>query len=449
MFCSSCGKKITENSRFCKYCGTNQIEINDKENKNLMKDDYETVWTCDFCKAEFKSKEESDSHELKCIQNPKNKKIFQNLSPKRAWEYLWLATILVFFINILIFAKYSEANVDLLNGKFLNTLFFSNIGLGIISFLALIVSRNKPKNNNVSMFVKNSLIICFFYLLINSLVFAVEGNMAKNNEGYRNKYYAATTPTPVPTNEIKVTHTVTPQKTVKVNNTQNTNTKINTNQGNQIDCIGPDGVQFKTTMEECKKLNETWGKPVDYMTNCEYPPECGGGTKYIKYSECKKPCTRINNTGNNPVYTPQNTGNNPSVYVPQNTTNNNTNKTAVFLTYSQYTIYCPAQNVGAVTTIDATMKSKSSEWAKNYNECSDRFRNTDPCWSSCKTAYTEGQNQCYALYGYTGTELRTCSDKNGQDYSSCISKCPSASSSCDYVYAEQKNLSSQISNLCK
>jgi len=440
MFCSSCGKKITENSKFCKYCGASQIEINDKEKKNLKKEKYETVWTCDYCGEEFKTKKESDSHELKCIQNPKNKKFLHNINPKMAWKYLWVTTILVFSVNLFIYGKYEKLNIDLLNGEFLKTLFFSNIGLGIISFLAVIVSSNKPKNNRVSMFVKNSLIICFFYLLINSMVFAVEGNTAKNDEGYRNKYYAATTPTLVPTNEIKVTPTVTPKKTVKVNNTQNTNTKTNTNQGSQIDCIGPDGVQFKTTMEECKKLNETWGKPVDYMINCNYSDLCvgGGGVRYVKKSECDKPCARKSNTGDS-----------PPVYVPQNTTNNNSNKTAVFLTYSQYTIYCPAQNVGAVTTIDATMKSKSSEWAKNYNECSDRFRNTDPCWSSCKTAYTEGQNQCYALYGYTGTELRTCSDKNGQDYSSCISKCPSASSSCDYVYAEQKNLSSQINNLCK
>ncbi len=441
MFCLSCGKKITENSKFCKYCGISQIEIDNKEKKNSIKDDYETVWTCDFCKEEFKTKEASDGHELECIQNPKNKNFLHNINPKRAWEYLWLTTMLAFFINILIFAKYSEANVDLFNGKFINTLFFSNIGLGIISFLALIVSGNKPKNNKVSMFVKNSLIICFFYLLINSLVFAVEGITAKNDEGYRNKYYAETIPTPVPTMEVKVTPTITSKKTIKVNNTQNTNTKTNTNtnQGSQIDCIGPDGVQFKTTMDECKKLNETWGKPVDYMTNCEYPPECGGGTKYIKYSECKKPCTRINNTGNN-----------PSVYVPQNTTNNNSNKVAVFIPFYGTTRYCPSQNIDAIKSINSTIESKTSEWRSKYNECSDRFGSNSPCWSSCKVAHTDGWNQCTVLYGYTGsTEKDDCTNKVSEAYSSCLSKCPSVSSSCDYVYAEQKNLLSQISNLCK
>lgn len=37
MFCSSCGKKITENSKFCKYCGAKQTEGELKENENINK----------------------------------------------------------------------------------------------------------------------------------------------------------------------------------------------------------------------------------------------------------------------------------------------------------------------------------------------------------------------------------------------------------------------------
>ncbi len=304
MYCSSCGKKITENSKFCKYCGASQTETEGKEEKKTNKEYYETVWTCDFCKEEFKSKEESDSHELKCIQNPKNKKFLQNINPKRAWEYLWLTTVVVFFINMFIWIKYEEFNIELLNGEFLKTLFISNIGLGIISFLALIVSSNKPKNNRVSMFVKNSLIICFFYLLINSLVFAVEGNSAKNDESYRNKYYSGTTPTPVPTIEVKITSTVTPKKTVKTNNTQNTNTKTNTNQGNQIDCTGPDGVVFKTTQVECEKFNSAWGykKPTPTLNprewiKCPISANCGGGNKEMTREECRRMICCETNSG--------------------------------------------------------------------------------------------------------------------------------------------------------
>lgn len=295
MFCSSCGKKITENSKFCKYCGASQTGTGLEEVGKTNEKDYKTVWTCDYCKEEFKTKEASDGHELECIQNPKNKKIFHNINPKRAWEYLWLTTMLVFFINIFIWIKYEDYNIELFNGEFLKKLFFSNIGLGVFSFLAVIVSSNKPKNNKVSKFVEYSIIICFFYLLINSLVFAVEGNTAKNDEGYRNKYYAGTTSTPMPTVEVKVTPTVTPKKTVKVNNNQNTNTKTNTNQGSQIDCTGPDGVVFKTTQVECEKFNSAWGykKPTPTLNpyewiKCPISANCGGGNKEMTREECKR-----------------------------------------------------------------------------------------------------------------------------------------------------------------
>ena len=162
MFCSSCGKKITENSKFCKYCGASQTGTGLEEVGKTNEKDYKTVWTCDYCGKEFKIKADSDSHELSCIQNPKNKKFLHNISPKKAWEYLWLTTILIFIINIFFLIKYEEFNIELFNGKFISTMFFSNIGLGIISFLAVIVTSNKPKNNKVSKFVEYSIIICFF-----------------------------------------------------------------------------------------------------------------------------------------------------------------------------------------------------------------------------------------------------------------------------------------------
>lgn len=80
------------------------------------------------------------------------------------------------------------------------------------------------------------------------------------------------------------------------NKTDTTNQTKNTTSSNTVECVGPDGKQFKTTMEECKKLNETWGTTIDYMINCTYPPECGGGVKYIKKSECDKPCAQVINS---------------------------------------------------------------------------------------------------------------------------------------------------------
>jgi len=221
------------------------------------------------------------------------------------------------------------------------------------------------------------------------------------------------------------------------NKNTSTVSKNNNNNNNNIECIGPDGKHFFTSMESCKNLNEKWGKPLDYMTNCEIASDCGGGTIKMSYLQCMKPCSGFAQKTNNNSPSPQN-----------NSSIQTSNKTAVFLTYGQYTIYCPSQNVEAVKSIDATMKSKGMEWAKNYNDCADRFRNNDSCWSLCKAAHSSGWNQCSSSFGYSGSDYDTCTKKVSDEYSSCISKCTSPSSSCDYVYAEQKNLSSQINTLC-
>lgn len=36
---------------------------------------------------------------------------------------------------------------------------------------------------------------------------------------------------------------------------------VTTNKSNQIDCVGPDGVHFKTTQVECDNFNNSWNKP--------------------------------------------------------------------------------------------------------------------------------------------------------------------------------------------
>lgn len=529
MFCLSCGKKISKISKFCKYCGSSQII-----KKKISKKEFETVWTCDYCKTEFPSKKFSDEHEIICANNPKNKKFPFNTNPKKGWIIFWITTITVFVLTCFISAKFVEKGVTLLNRDILSAMFLGNICLGVIAFFGIAFSRSKPNKNKVNGLIKYSLIICLAYLIINLSILTLEGYRASQNEEYKNKYYKSQTPIPTPIpqdstdkllkdlNDYRIeqkmnvltldqemcqvaerlskmeklegalkksdysdlcpkcngvgyayvenaplvnvfskfkegseTNKVIDNKNYKyacfaINNQRvqlfignkdsslsKTNAVVNNNSGN-IECIGPDGKHFNTTMDECKKLAEKWGKTVDYMVNCNYPPECGGGTKRESNSECEKPCTRINNTNNNQQV----------IYVPQNTTNNSSNKTAVFLTYLQYTIYCPPQNVEAVKSIDATMKSKSTEWARNYNDCYDRFRNNDPCWSSCKTAHSTGWNQCSSTYGYSGSDYDACTKKVSDEYSSCISKCPSPSSSCDYVYSEQKNLSSQIDNLC-
>jgi len=57
---------------------------------------------------------------------------------------------------------------------------------------------------------------------------------------------------------------------------------------NQIICVGPDGKEFLTTKEECKKLNNAWGKPMDMVVDCRIHPNCGGGTRRMRKSECDR-----------------------------------------------------------------------------------------------------------------------------------------------------------------
>lgn len=69
---------------------------------------YETVWSCDFCGEEFKTKKESDKHELICKKNPKNKKY--NLSFKRLFSRIFLTGILSITFFIIMFPLLKKAN---------------------------------------------------------------------------------------------------------------------------------------------------------------------------------------------------------------------------------------------------------------------------------------------------------------------------------------------------
>jgi|GEM_PF-2728741 len=154
---------------------------------------YESVWTCDYCGKEFKTKKLSDIHELKCIKNPQNSR------------FLILIGVLVF--------------------------------IGIFFFVDSVV-KAKEKSNFIPQQIQE------------------------------------------PTPTITSTPTLIPKP--KTQNTTNTN-----NNGSQIDCIGPDGKQFKTSMTECKNLAEKWGKQLNYMTNCELVGKCEGQVIRMSLIDCK------------------------------------------------------------------------------------------------------------------------------------------------------------------
>ena len=103
MYCSSCGKKITEHSKFCKYCGASQVEIEGRGKKKVNKKNDKYVWSCDFCGKEFETKKESDKHELSCIKNPNKKKF--NLSFGRLFSRAFFTGVLsiIFFLIMMPF----------------------------------------------------------------------------------------------------------------------------------------------------------------------------------------------------------------------------------------------------------------------------------------------------------------------------------------------------------
>lgn len=331
----------------------------------------------------------------------------------------WFLTLVVFFLILhsvnYDFSKASGIWIVILLGDIL---------VGGIAFLYLLVNVGSSLfkketfiRSSISTGVIGLLLVGFFALLFKlPTLFSTTANNRNNDSTTTSNSSQISTPSPV----AKPSTSVATPKPVN---------KTTTNTSSTITCVGPDDKQFVTTMDECKAVNEKWGKQPDWIVNCSIHVSCGGGTKSMKKSECEKPCTPL------PGYT--------TTTPATTTTTNNATKTAVFISYGGYTVYCPAQNVGAVMTIANTMESKKMEWAKNYNDCSDLYTNSDSCWVNCRNTHS------WASCNYGTPEYTACSDAVSASYTSCISACPSISSHCDYVYAEQKNLSSQINNLCK
>lgn len=235
------------------------------------------------------------------------------VKPRKTFIIFWLVAILTFVSQFaLIAAKASEK--DYLASSLVFRLISANIGVGVVLFLIALVSRDTRtfQSNPPYIYRKTWLISLIYFLLMTLPVL---------NDVFTYKPTALKTldpaPTVVPTQVVVAKPTLKPRVQV-AGNTSNT--------GSQIECIGPDGKQFKTTMDECRKLNEKWGKPVDYMTNCTYSDRCvgGGGIRYVKKSECDKPCTSVSSGTNN------------------NSTTNNSNKGAFTTNYAtnKGTYYC-------------------------------------------------------------------------------------------------------------
>ena len=86
--------------------------------------------------------------------------------------------------------------------------------------------------------------------------------------------------TPTPILELIPTHEPIPTNKPSNNNQVKGSSTVTSN---LIDCIGPDGKQFKTSEIECKKFNEAWGKKV---TNYQAPTKTNQNTNISNYPPC-------------------------------------------------------------------------------------------------------------------------------------------------------------------
>lgn len=212
-------------------------------------------------------------------------------------------------------------------------------------------------------------------------------------------------------------------KTQPNSNTTNTNTGVN------IDCIGPDGVTFKTTQIECDKLNMAWGKTTDSMINCNVSQNCGGGTKYIRKSECdNSTCCQIGSGWY--FYLDKNkcTQDQKSKYTYPSQNNINIPYSGSNVSYYPCTIYYPSIN--KYSTYYYLYKTKaecdSAQSQINTNNTyvipttsySAGSINTNNTYTDCYNQYNKDIQRANSYGGNVGTAMKDMANSN---LSRCLS----------------------------
>lgn len=304
---------------------------------------YITVWTCDYCDKEFKTKKESDKHELICEKNKNDKDVILNIKPSKIGSiFLWIFSFLILYLFTYFIVNNDAQNKglpmkDLLQPQkwfLLETLevgetkppklsideyknelrdlinnYRVSQGLGLLkenllldkSACLKLEDMNNPLSPYWSHVSPKGLTPWSFFNKVGYKYYLAGENLAKDFYKPKQTFEAWLDSKEHKVNIVGnftedgmcvmetrygsyfvVHHFGKPEVANKNNTSANSKT-----QTNEVDCIGPDDKQFKTTLSECEKLNNSWGKSVDYMTNCQTTPACGSETKYIKNSECK------------------------------------------------------------------------------------------------------------------------------------------------------------------
>jgi len=192
------------------------------------------------------------------------------------------------------------------------------------------------------------------------------------------------------------------------------------------------------------------GNENDPIVTCSISPECGGGSRQMRKSECDQTtCCQIGDKWYFYLSRDKCLEDQKS----KNSDKNNSSyrqKVPVFISYLGYTIYCPQENVSTIQSINQTMESKKSEWNRNYDNCVSFERENDPCRKSCKSQMESASWNCIQIYtDYLNSEYKACQNKVTDDYLSCNKECPDPYKTCEPFLAEQKYLSDEIYRLCK
>lgn len=205
-------------------------------------------------------------------------------------------------------------------------------------------------------------------------------------------------------------------KAVKQTTAPNT---VSSNSGT-IECIGPDGKQFNTTMEACKSLNEKWGKPVDYIVDCGISLTCGGGSRKLKLSECNN--TTCCQVGSNWIFylskdkckADQGSGSGSNNNPPQAvaTSTQNTSPKVTFQateTSIKGTYYCYENKVNSMVTQQSYVKILRESYELCNNSTYNQSKYSDCCSTkSCSTLSGAERDTCYTECYNLG--YGTCND---------------------------------------
>lgn len=337
--------------------------------------------------------------------NPKTKPGY------KGFFWTWIITLFLFFT--LIFAAKGDFSKA---PGYLLPLFLLNIVLGIgafVGFLSVILNElaDKRYRRKAAIYITLTalLFVLFFFTLANlnrfqlySKVLGSQDITTDTEQKCPNgliECYAGGVKKCATREACKAeveSHQVTPKphpsNTPSLLKTNTSTTKMNSS---RISCVGPDEKQFETTIEECTKLNEKWGKPVDYMVNCKIPPECGGGTKYIKKSECEKPCVRLTQS-----QTPS-TNNSPS-----------TNSGMSYFCVNNVTGYTYYTSSGEQCNLD-NLKALCVDSADKFVY--------DPCMSKCLQEAQDQNGIC--IYNYDEPVRTECLAANDQAHQECMDEC--------------------------